>query len=111
MERGQVFGFSLFRPSFAGAKLAELGRFLEAASDERLVPGRFRSEDGLATGACSGESGNEPEDNVELEGTEIDVVLRGKRSYIVARRSSESLRSIFLRAWIALRLRFALGFS
>jgi hypothetical protein len=29
----------------------------------------------------------------------------------VARRSSESLRSIFLRAWIALRLRLALGFS
>jgi hypothetical protein len=29
----------------------------------------------------------------------------------VARRSSESLRSIFLRAWIALRFLFALGFS
>jgi len=70
-------------------------------------------EDGLAAGAGSGESGNQPEDDVELEGTEIDIVLRGKsgRNYIVARRSSESLRSIFLRAWIALRLRFALGFS
>ena len=36
---------------------------------------------------------------------------RPRKSYGVARRSSESLRSIFLRAWITLRFRFALGFS
>ena len=35
----------------------------------------------------------------------------GEGRYGVARRSSESLRSIFLRAWIIFRLRFALGFS
>jgi len=61
--------------SFAGAELAEIGDFFDATADGRLVPGRCRSEDGLATGAGSGESGNQAEDDVELEGLEIDGAL------------------------------------
>ena len=53
---------------------------------------------------------DEAEDDVELEGFPVDAVS-GRRVYGVARFSSESLRSIFFRAWIILRLRFALGFS
>ena len=61
--------------SFAGAELAEVGDFLEATADGCLVPGRCRSEDRLATGAGSGEGGNQAEDDVELEGLEIDGAL------------------------------------
>jgi len=61
--------------SFAGAELAEIRDFFEATADGCLVPGRCRSEDGLATGAGSGESGNQAEDDVELEGLEIDGAL------------------------------------
>ena len=115
LERGErsrdVLESGERQASFAGAEQGELGGFLQAPADVRFTPGRFCFEDGLATGAGSGESGNQSEDDVELECVEIDGVLRRKGDYIVARRSSESLRSIFLRAWIALRLRFALGFS
>ena len=71
------------------------------------------TEESCFSGRRSGEGGNQPEDDVELERLPVDVVLRRRRGdgYGVARRSSESLRSIFLRAWIALRLRLALGFS
>jgi hypothetical protein len=73
----------------------------------------MKAQDGSFPGRGSGERRKKPEDDVEFQRLPVDVVLRRRRGepYIVARRSSESLRSIFLRAWMALRLRFALGFS
>ena len=62
------------------------------------------------SGRRSSQGRDEAEDDVELEGFPVDAVS-GRRVYGVARFSSESLRSIFFRAWIILRLRFALGFS
>ena len=99
------------KASLARDELAQVGNFFEAPADGCLVPGRCRSENGLPAGRRTGEGGNQSEDDVEFEGAEIDAVLLPRGGYGVARRSSESLRSIFLRAWIALRFRFALGFS
>jgi hypothetical protein len=92
-------------------ELLELGELLETAPRECRVVLGGDPEGGLLAGSCAGEGGNEAEDDVEFEGAEIDAVLLRKIFYGVARRSSEILRSIFLRAWIALRFLFALGFS
>lgn len=62
------------------------------------------------SGRRSGQGRNEAEDDAEFEGFPIGAVSVSW-GYGVARFSSESLRSIFLRAWIILRLRLALGFS
>jgi hypothetical protein len=85
------------------------GSFLEAGANDALVARRDRGEDEAAAGRRAGEGRDETEDDVELERAAVDAVLA--EGYGVARRSSESLRSIFLRAWIILRLRLALGFS
>jgi hypothetical protein len=92
-------------------ELAQVGDFPETPANGRLVPGRNLSENRLPAGRRAGEGGNQSEDDVEFQSSEIDAALLPRKDYIVARRSSESLRSIFLRAWIALRFRFALGFS
>jgi hypothetical protein len=79
-------------------ELLELAKLGEAAPGEvRFVAGGDPEDGGLA-GLGAGEGGNEAEDDVELERPEIDAVLLLKLFYGVARRSSESLRSIFLRA-------------
>jgi hypothetical protein len=92
-------------------ELLELGELREStASEVRIVAGGD-FENGRLAGSGAGEGGNQAEDDVELERPEIDAVPLPKVFYIVARRSSEILRSIFLRAWIALRFLFALGFS
>ena len=88
-----------------------LGRLVETGAHVRRVARGKDRGDGTPAGVGAGERGNQAEDDVELERLPVDVILRRKRLYGVARRSSESLRSIFLRAWIILRLRFALGFS
>lgn len=92
-------------------ELLELGELFEPASRERGIALGGDPESGRLAGKGAGEGGNEAEDDVEFEGAEIDAVLLRKVFYGVARRSSEILRSIFLRAWIALRFLFALGFS
>ena len=79
-------------------ELLELGELREPAPREARVVTGFYLEDGGLAGSCAGEGGNEAEDDVEFERLEIDAVLLPKVFYGVARRSSESLRSIFLRA-------------
>lgn len=96
----------------SGAEAPGLGGLLEEPGDLALLCLGERVEEEVAAGRRTGEGGSEAEDGIELERLAVDAILPVRfRYYGVARRSSESLRSIFLRAWIALRLRFALGFS
>ena len=82
----------------------------EQAADLGLRGRGGQRQDRRPSGRRSGQGRDEAEDDAELEGFPIGAVSV-RRVYGVARFSSESLRSIFLRAWIILRLRLALGFS
>src|SRR5262249_27628570 len=84
--------------------------FREKVTDLRFLFGGLQRQKRRPSGRRSGQGRDELKDDVELESFAIDVV-RSRWTYGVARFSSESLRSIFLRAWIILRLRLALGFS
>ena len=73
---------------------------------------RGEVQDGTLSGRGAGEGSDEPEDEGEFES--VDIPLAAGESFesrASTRLSSESFRSIFLRAWIILRLRLALGFS
>ena len=83
-----------------GEQTADLGFFARGG----------QRQNGRPSGRRSGQGRNEAEDDAELEGFPVGAVSVS-RGYGVARFSSESLRSIFFRAWIILRLRLALGFS
>ena len=85
-------------------------RLVEPPPDLGLFARRAQRQNRRPSGRRTGQRRDQSEDDVELEGLPVDAVS-GRRSYGVARFSSESLRSIFFRAWIILRLRFALGFS
>jgi hypothetical protein len=109
---GDVFDAGERQSAVANSKGPRLRGVREKSTHGGLIRRGNEVEHGLAAGLGTGERRNEAEDDVELErGSIAAAVLRGKGFYGVARRSSESLRSIFLRAWIILRLRFALGFS
>jgi hypothetical protein len=88
-------------------RLSGLG---EPAADLGLLMRRFQRQNRRPSGRRAGERGNEPENDAELESFPVGAVSVS-RVQTDARRSSESFRSIFLRAWIILRLRLALGFS
>jgi hypothetical protein len=88
-----------------------LGGLLERSRDRQRIEGGMGIEESVAARRSTSERGDEAEDDVELERLPVDAVPAAEVFYSVARRSSESLRSIFFRAWIILRLRFALGFS
>ena len=98
------------QPSVADAEADGLVRLREQAADLGLLGGGRQRQNRRPSGRRSGQGGNETEDDAELEGFPVGAVSV-RRVYGVARFSSESLRSIFLRAWIILRLRLALGFS
>ena len=85
-------------------------RLFEKPAHVPLVLRGGQRQNRRPTGRRSSQSGNETEDDVELEGFSVGAASVSSR-YGVARFSSESLRSIFLRAWIILRFLFALGFS
>ena len=92
------------------AKRDRLVGLREQAPNLGLLLGGVQRQERRPSGRRSGQGRDEAKDDVELESVSVDVV-RGRETYGVARFSSESLRSIFLRAWIILRLRLALGFS
>jgi len=94
----------------ADLKCDRLAGLLEPVSDGPLVIGGLQRQDRRPSGRRAGQRREEAEDDGELESLEV-VPASGREGYGVARRSSESFRSIFLRAWIILRLRLALGFS
>ena len=75
------------------------GRLGEKARDLVLVEGRGQRQNRRPSGRRSSQGGNQAKDDAELERLEVGAspVTVG-RGYIVARRSSESLRSIFFRA-------------
>jgi hypothetical protein len=85
-------------------------RLGEEPADRGLVRRGAQRQNRRPSGRRAGQCRNEPEDDADLESFPVGAVSVS-RAQRVARRSSESLRSIFLRAWIILRLRFALGFS
>ena len=90
-----------------GDGLSGLG---EEAAHLGLVRGGRQRQNRRPPGRRSCECRDQTKDDAELEGISPGVApVTGNQG--IARRSSESLRSIFLRAWIILRLRFALGFS
>jgi hypothetical protein len=71
--------------------------FGEEAAHLGLVAGGLQRQDRRPSGRRSGQRCDEAEDDAELEGFAVGAVsVRG--IYGVARFSSESLRSIFLRA-------------
>ena len=111
-KRSDVFHAGERQPAVPDAEVPGLGGLFKEAGDRALVCFGERAEEEVAAGRRAGEGGSEAEDGIELERLAVDALLPVRFQYYgVARRSSESLRSIFLRAWIALRLRFALGFS
>ena len=74
-----------------------LRRLGEQGGDAGFLEGRRQRQNRRPSGRRSSQRGDEPEDDAELERLEVGAVSVS-RVYGVARRSSESLRSIFLRA-------------
>jgi len=98
------------KPSVADLERDRLARLFEKRAHGGLLARRLQRQNRRPSGRRSGQGRNEAEDDVELEGLAV-AASSAFGVYGVARRSSESLRSIFLRAWIILRFLFALGFS
>ncbi len=114
IERGEQ-GSEVFEAAEGKAAVADpetdgFVGLVEQTADLGFVAGGGQRQNGRPSGRRSGQGRNEAEDDAELEGFPVGAVSVS-RSYGVARLSSESLRSIFFRAWIILRLRLALGFS
>jgi len=74
-----------------------LRRLREEGGDAGFLESGGQRQNRRPSGRRSSQSGYEPEDDAELERLEVGAVSVS-RGYGVARRSSESLRSIFLRA-------------
>jgi hypothetical protein len=85
-------------------------RLFEKPSHRLFLVRRLQRQNRRPSGRRSSQGRYEAEDDVELEGLAV-AAASACGAYGVTRRSSESFRSIFLRAWIILRFRFALGFS
>ena len=109
-QRADVLEARQRKPSVAEVERDRLAGLLEERAHRRLFTRRSQRQNRRPAGRRSSQSGNETEDDVELEGYSVGAASVSSR-YGVARFSSESLRSIFLRAWIILRFLFALGFS
>ncbi len=85
------------KASVADLEPGGLRRLGEESGNAGFFEGGNQRQNRRPSGRRSSQSGYEPEDDAELERIEVGAVSVS-RGYGVARRSSESLRSIFLRA-------------